>query len=119
VLEDAHVFVLPTAYPWEGQPLSIIEALAFGTPVIATRYRGIPEQVIPDYNGYLVAPHAPAEIADAVQALWADPETYHQMSCNALELYADTFTQDVHLQRVIPTILGQASRDIEGRAAHD
>src|SRR5688500_7554411 len=67
VLEQAHLLVLPTSYPGEGQPLSIIEALAFGVPVIATRFRGIPEQVVDGVSGYLLSSSAPDEIATAVR----------------------------------------------------
>lgn len=105
-LEQAHVFILPTAYPWEGQPISIIEAMAFGLPVIASRYRGIPEQVIDGYNGYLINPRSPKEIADAVEKLWHDPDLYRQFSQNALQHFEGHFTQEKHLNRLIPIILG-------------
>jgi len=43
-LESAHVLLLPTAYPWEGQPICIIEALAFGTPVIGFGRGSVPDE---------------------------------------------------------------------------
>ncbi|RLD09289.1 MAG: hypothetical protein DRI56_04465 [Chloroflexota bacterium] len=107
ILQSAHVFVLPTSFPWEGQPISIIEALAFCTPVISTYYRGIPEQVRDGYNGFLVAPKSPEEIADAVENMWRSPKLYRKISQNAFEQFEEFFTQEAHLNRLIPIILGQ------------
>lgn len=105
ILQNADIFVLPTYYPWEGQPISIIEALAFGIPVISTEYRGIPEQVIDGYNGFLVSACAPIEIADAVERMWVDPNLYHELSLHAIEHFQKNFTQDEHLNRLISVIL--------------
>lgn len=45
LFSEADCLCFPTRYPAEGQPVTIIEALAFGLPIIATRWRGIPEMV--------------------------------------------------------------------------
>lgn len=107
ILQTANVFILPTAYPWEGQPISIIEALAYGLPVIATRYRGIPEQVIDGRNGFLLEDKLPQAIADAVEMLWRNPKLYEQFSQQSLQHYQQNFTREAHLNRLIPVILGQ------------
>ena len=57
--------MLPTTYPVEAQPLTVIEALAAGTPVVVTRHAGLPEMVADGHEGRFVAAGAPAEIADA------------------------------------------------------
>lgn len=107
ILQAANVFILPTAYPWEGQPISIIEALAYGLPVIATRYRGIPEQVIDGRNGFLLKEKSPQAIAAAVEKLWQNPALYEQFSRNAIQHYRQNFTREAHLNRLIPVILGR------------
>lgn len=106
ILQNANVFILPTAYPWEGQPISIIEALAYGLPVISTRYRGIPEQVKDDFNGVLLEEKSPQAIADAVEKLWQNPSLYEQYSQNAISHFQQHFTREAHLSRLIPVILG-------------
>lgn len=53
ILNDAQLFVLITNY--EGLPISIIEALRTGLPVIASNVGGIPELVKNHRNGYLVS----------------------------------------------------------------
>lgn len=107
ILQDASIFILPTAYPWEGQPISIIEALAYGLPVIATRYRGIPEQVIDGFNGFLLEEKSPEAIANAVEKLWRDPSLYKKFSQNAIQHYQQNFTREAHLNQLIPTVLGK------------
>jgi alpha-maltose-1-phosphate synthase len=68
----ALVFVCPSVY----EPFGLInlEAMACGTPVVATRVGGIPEVVVDDETGWLVPPADPAALASAVVRLLADPE---------------------------------------------
>lgn len=61
-IESAAVFVLPSYA--EGLPVSIMEAMSLGRPVISTFVAGIPELVLPKENGWLV----PASDADALAA---------------------------------------------------
>lgn len=53
LLRDANVFVFPTYYSMEGQPISIIEAMATGNIVISTNHAGIPD-IVCDLNGFLI-----------------------------------------------------------------
>jgi glycosyltransferase involved in cell wall biosynthesis len=66
---DADVFLLPTTYPTEAQPLSVIEALNAGTPVIATSHASLPEMLREDVEGHFVPAKDPEAIADAVERL--------------------------------------------------
>jgi glycogen synthase len=67
----ASLFVCPSVY----EPFGLInlEAMACGTPVVATRVGGIPEVVLDGETGQLVPPRDPAALADAVRRLLADP----------------------------------------------
>lgn len=104
MLREAHFFVLPTYYPWEGQPISIIEALAFGTPVISTPHKGIPEQVKDGYNGFLVPPNDHEAIVKAILKGIESSSYYSELSKAALEHFNSNFTRDVHLKRLISVI---------------
>ena len=63
--EESDCFCFPTYYYAESFGLVVLEAMAFGVPVIASRWRSIPELVAPDYPG-LIPPHDPQKIADAL-----------------------------------------------------
>ena len=54
LLQNAHVFCMPTYYPYEGQPFSIIESMANGCFVITTYHSGIVDIFEDNVNGYVV-----------------------------------------------------------------
>ena len=72
LLGRARLFVLPSLT--EGISLSLLEAMAHGLPVIATRVGGNAEVIRPDETGLLVPPRAPAELADAILRVVTDPD---------------------------------------------
>ena len=53
-LFDSDIFILPTRYPNEGQPISIIEAMANGLFIITTDHAGIPDLVKDGVNGLVI-----------------------------------------------------------------
>ena len=103
-LERAHLFILPTYYPWEGQPLSIIEAMAFATPVISTYHKGIPELIENAKTGYFVEAGSPEQIASYIKKVFSDIDDYENMSHQSRNMYEKKFKQDVHLEKLINTI---------------
>ena len=103
---QANIFLLPTSYPWEGQPLSIIEALAFSIPVISCNHKGIPEMVEPGRTGLFVKPKAPRSIASAIIDITEDSGRYSNMSLSAREHYEGNFKREVHLNKLVKVIYG-------------
>jgi glycosyltransferase involved in cell wall biosynthesis len=69
--------VLPSSN--EGTPVSAIEALAAGRPVVATRVGGVPDVVEEGKDGFLVEPGATEELADRLAQLARDPVLREQM----------------------------------------
>jgi glycosyltransferase involved in cell wall biosynthesis len=71
LLASSDSFVLPSL--WEGLPVALIEAMASGLPVVATRVSGT-EQVVEDGStGWLVPPGDPSALAKAIAKLLSDP----------------------------------------------
>ena len=62
LFRESDCFCFPSYYPIEGHPVSLLEAMAYGLPIITTRWRALPELFPPDYPG-LVEPRAPAQVA--------------------------------------------------------
>jgi len=71
VYRDHSLFVLPSYS--EGMPVVLMEAMATGLPVIASRVGGIPEMIKDGANGILIEPNSPAMIAQAVIDLQRKP----------------------------------------------
>lgn len=73
VFRETDVQLLPSVWP-ENQPVSITEAMATRTPVIAARIGGIPELVGDGVNGYLFEPGDAADLAAKMAIFVAHPE---------------------------------------------
>ncbi len=94
---DSDIFALPSWYPVEGQPLSILEAMSAGLPVISTKNCGvIDETVIDGYNGILVEKKNVKELADALSKLIEDKELRLKMGENSRKLFEEKFTPEAH-----------------------
>lgn len=65
LLEKSNVFILPTYYRMEGQPISLIEAMATGNIIVTTNFSGIPD-IISKENGYFVKSKDPESIYNAL-----------------------------------------------------
>ncbi len=58
----------------EGFPNAVVEAMAAGLPVVATRVGGVPEAIVDGSTGLLVGPHDPAGLSMALSGIGADPD---------------------------------------------
>jgi glycosyltransferase involved in cell wall biosynthesis len=90
LLRESDIFCFPTFYPNENQPVNLIEAMAFGLPIVTTRWRSLPELFPAGYTG-LVDVRSPEQIADGlVESLTEDGE-------NLRGLFRKHFTLESYL----------------------
>ena len=75
------VLVLPSRQ--DGRPQIVMEALASGVPVIASRLGGLPEMIEDGRNGYLCAPANAAEFAERIQSLAEDRQQVARLKVGA------------------------------------
>jgi len=88
-LQQYDVVVLPTYYPGEGYPGTLIEAYSLGLPVIATQWKSIPEIVESEKTGILVAPQSVEALVQGIQSFNAG--NYPEMSRHALQCFKAQF----------------------------
>jgi glycosyltransferase involved in cell wall biosynthesis len=83
LLRRTDVFVLSSFA--EGVPVVLMEAMAAGVPVVATRIAGIPELVHDEQSGLLVPPGDANSAADAIRRLLEDPDLRNQFAAAGRE----------------------------------
>ena len=89
LLKRCDVFVLPSAV--EGHPVTVIEVMACGKPVIATDVGPFPEIIRNRKTGLLVPLHSPDDLADAIIELALDEDKKRKMGKKAREEIEERF----------------------------
>jgi glycosyltransferase involved in cell wall biosynthesis len=104
ILAAADVFCLPSHF--EGLPMSVIEAMLTGLPVVATDIRGPREQVRDGETGFLVPPMAVEPLAAALGRLAADPALRARMGAAGRAMALDRFDEAKVVARTIALLEG-------------
>ncbi|HEX8078326.1 MAG TPA: glycosyltransferase family 4 protein, partial [Chthoniobacterales bacterium] len=95
-LAGATVFALPCTKDADGGmdnlPTVIMEAMAAGLPVISTPLAGVPEMVQPGVTGELVPEQDPVALADALEALMAEPDRARRLGMRGREVAREKFS---------------------------
>jgi glycosyltransferase involved in cell wall biosynthesis len=99
---EADLFLFPTQYLGENQPVNLIEAMAFGLPIVTTRWRSLPEMLPPNYPG-LVSGQNTDEIATALLKV---------LALKSGELARAHFTANFTIERHLTT-LAEAIHSVE------
>src|SRR6184192_2844158 len=101
---SSHLFLHPSEMPpdenQEGVPNSILEAMATGLPVVATRHGGIPEAVDHGRTGFLVAEEDHVGLADAMQLIASSPVLLQEMGARANATVKERFEQETQIDHL-------------------
>ncbi|MDD5277473.1 MAG: glycosyltransferase family 4 protein [Methylovulum sp.] len=95
LLRDADIFVLPSYN--EGLPVSILEAMSWGLPVITTAVGGIPELIKDQVNGLLISPGDVAALQNRLEQLGGDADCRHRLGMAARESIEKEYSKEVIL----------------------
>jgi glycosyltransferase involved in cell wall biosynthesis len=92
--------VLVSTSAWEGHPITILEAMRAGLPVVAYAVGGIPEQVDESVTGYLVPPGSLHELAARVALLAKSDSLRRRMGADARARQSRQFGLDTMVDRI-------------------
>ena len=98
LLACADLLVLPSLF--EGLPLSILEAMAAGKPVIATDVGGTSEVIEPEQTGLLVPPANPGALAGAIRRVLFDRRLAERLALTGKARVRDEFSAATMVQSV-------------------
>jgi glycosyltransferase involved in cell wall biosynthesis len=99
LIRQLHVVVLTSQFEPFGR--AVIEAMACGRPVVATRDGGVPEIIDEGETGHLVEVGDCAGFARALVSLLRDREAWERMSRNAADAVRHRFALDAHVERIV------------------
>ncbi|HUL74549.1 MAG TPA: glycosyltransferase family 4 protein [Vicinamibacterales bacterium] len=106
---QTHVFCLPTYYPYEGQPISILEAYATGCAVITTAHSGIPDVFRDGVNGYVVQAQSSEAIRQVLEKIARDPRPLVTMALTNRDMASERFRTETYqssLTRILERRVG-------------
>lgn len=98
LLKDADVFVLPSYN--EGLPVSMLEAMAYGMPVISTKVGGIPEVVKDKESGFLVEPGDVEALRASMEKFINNHALIEQMGICSCSIIEENYTTEVVFQKL-------------------
>ena len=110
LLEKASVFILPTIYPNEGQPISILEAMGNGLFVITTNHAAIPDYIIDGENGILIDKNCINAKKIYEQLLSYDIHKFKDIQIRNRGIVLEKYTEEIYinsLEYILDTIFGK------------
>jgi len=98
LMRRASVFVLPSYA--EGLPMSLLEAMAAGFPLVATSAGGVPDIITDEVDGLIVPPGNPEALAAAIGRILRDPAFARSLGNAARETIANRYSADRSIERL-------------------
>lgn len=107
-LATMDVFVMPSLV--EGGPMVVLEAMAMGLPVVATRVGMVPEVIEDGRTGFVVEPADAAALVDSVRRLLGDEQLRSRIGNQAREKANHAFSLDVMVGKYLNVFAEARSR---------
>lgn len=101
----SHIFCLPTYYPYEGQPISILEGYASGCVVMTTAHSGIPHIFTQDVNGYLVDKQSSESIQKAIKDILENRNRLIEIATHNLHDAMIKYRLDEYKNKILNAII--------------
>ncbi|MEM0049648.1 MAG: glycosyltransferase family 4 protein [Candidatus Bathyarchaeia archaeon] len=98
----AYVYVLPSMF--EGLPTTVLEAMACGSPVIATKVSGLPEIIKHNLTGLLINKPDHIELANILKLILEDENIRKKLSVNGLNYVRKYFSWQANIERYLKLI---------------
>ena len=95
VLSNSQIFVLPTHYQVEAQPLSVLEALSNNLLVIASEFRAIPDMISDGVTGVLLKSNSADYLAVKIMAALRNPVEYARIAKAGRKHFNDNFSNTI------------------------
>ncbi|MEM2971693.1 MAG: glycosyltransferase family 4 protein [Candidatus Bathyarchaeia archaeon] len=96
--QKATVFILPSY--WEAFPLTLLEALSCGTPIVATPVGGVPEVIKNHETGILVPPGNALRLAEAIDYLLENKDVRLKMVCEGQKLVRKQYSLEIACKKL-------------------
>jgi glycosyltransferase involved in cell wall biosynthesis len=120
LIAEALYTVVPSEW-YENFPLSVVESLALGTPVIASRIGGLPELIKHEHTGLLFPAGDMRALAECLRRIIHQASDIGEMAANALATAREQFSPQRHLEQLL-TIYADAvygvGGQVKGSGAH-
>lgn len=100
LFSNAAFLVIPSEW-YENAPMTVLEAFAYGKPVIGADIGGIPEMVREGRTGLLFNPGDYQELYEKIKYLLLNPSVIRQMGKEARKKAEEEYNSEIHYQRLI------------------
>lgn len=99
-MKRCKAFICPSIW-YEGTPLTILEALATGTPVIASRLGSMTESVDDKINGLLFRAGDPDDLRDKIRSFVKNTKNDTTLYDNARKTYIEKYREEIHYNALL------------------
>lgn len=99
LLKTADLFLLPSYS--EGMPMSILEAMGYGLPIVASSVGGIPQLIKNNENGLLITPGDIEGFAQAIIMILKNDNLKKDMGLNSHSIAKNKFSKSAHIEKIL------------------